>query len=376
VPEGGAAHCRRAIHGREEAVTSDVYYRLRERLNEYSLGFGTTESGVELRLLQKLFTEDEAEMYLCLSGDLQTAEEVAKKAKLDPGGTETMLRRMSEKGLTFPKLSKEAGQPSYFAAAPYVHGILEHQLNRMDVELAELLEEHFQAGPVTRGPSGLRTIPVNAAVTKGLTVAPYDDVKEVLQKKDRIAIADCVCNKWQRTRGETCSQPREVCMLFDFYGEYYVDLGFGRWISQDEVLARLDDWREGGLVTQFSNSENPEALCNCCPNCCGTLRGMKRLPFPGLILPHNYYAVVETEACTACELCVERCSMDAISMQDEDVAAINLERCIGCGLCVSSCPEQALSLVLKDEDSILVPPERSDFMRPSSELEGSITQGD
>ena len=32
-------------------------------------------------------------------------------------------------------------EPFYFAAAPYVHGILENQLKRMDQELAELLED-------------------------------------------------------------------------------------------------------------------------------------------------------------------------------------------------------------------------------------------
>ncbi len=207
---------------------------------------------------------------------------------------------------------------------------------------------------------------------ESLTVAPYDDVKEVLRRKDRIAISDCVCNTWQRARGERCDQPREVCILFDFYGEYYVDLGFGRWISQDEVLSRMDEAQEAGLVAQFSNSEDPEALCNCCPNCCGTLRGLKRLPFPGLVLPHNYYSRVDAQACNTCEICVDRCPMDAISMEPEGVALIELQRCIGCGLCVSSCPEQALSLEQRQEDGIAAPPKRGNFMRPSSEIEASI----
>jgi len=357
-------------------VTTDVYHRLRERLDQYSVGFSTTESGVELRILQKLFTEEEAEMYLNLSENLQTAADVATKADVDPEKTAQLLLQMTEKGLTFPRFPKTEGEPFRFAAAPYVHGILENQLKRMDKPLAEMLEEHFRAGPVTRGPLGLRTIPVNTAVDESLSVAPYDDVKQVLGGKDRIAIADCVCTTWQRARGEPCDQPREVCILFDFYGEYYVDMGFGRWISQDEALARLDECQEAGLVAQFSNSENPEALCNCCPNCCGTLRGLKRLPFPGLILPHNYYSRVDAEACTGCELCVDRCGMDAITMDAEETAQVNLERCIGCGLCVSCCPEQALSLEQKGEASIAVPPQRSDFMRPSSEIEGSIIEPD
>ena len=353
-------------------MTNAVYCRLRERLDQYAVGFSTTESGVELKILQKLFTEEEAEMYLNLSGDLQTAADVAKKANLDPEKTLQLLLRMTEKGLTFPRFPKKEGEPFYFAAAPYVHGILENQLKRMDKELAEMLEEHFRAGPVTRGPLAVRTIPVNAAVDEGLTVAPYDDVREVLRRKDRIAIAECVCTTWQRARGESCDQPREVCILFDFYGEYYVDLGFGRWVSQDEVLSRMDEAQEAGLIAQFSNSEDPEALCNCCPKCCGTLRGLKRLPFPGLVLPHNYYSRVDAQACNTCEICVDRCPMDAISMEPEGVALIELQRCIGCGLCVSSCPEQALSLEQRQEDGIAAPPKRGNFMRPSSEIEASI----
>jgi ferredoxin len=353
-------------------VTSDVYHRLREQLDQYSVGFSTTESGVELRILKKLFTEEEAEMYLRLSADLQTAEAIAKRANLDPEKTLQSLLRMTEKGLTFPRFPKREEEPFYFAAAPYVHGILENQLKRMDRELAEMLEEHFRAGPVTRGPLALRTIPVDAAVDEGLTVAPYDDVREVLQRKDRIAIADCVCNAWQRARGEICDQPREVCILFDFYGEYYVDLGFGRWISRDEVLSKMEEAQEAGLVAQFSNSEDPEALCHCCPNCCGTLRGLKRLPFPGLILPHGYHSQVDRQACNGCEVCVDRCPMDAISMEPEEIARIDLERCIGCGLCVSTCPEQALRLEPRPKESVVVPPARGNFMRPSSEIESSI----
>ena len=71
-------------------MTSTIYGRLRDRLDQYSVGFSTTESGVELRILQKLFTEEEAEMYLHLTGDLQTAEAVAKRASLDPEKPSTL----------------------------------------------------------------------------------------------------------------------------------------------------------------------------------------------------------------------------------------------------------------------------------------------
>lgn len=38
----------------------DIYERLRERLNDLATGYPATESGVEIRILKRLFTEEEA----------------------------------------------------------------------------------------------------------------------------------------------------------------------------------------------------------------------------------------------------------------------------------------------------------------------------
>ena len=160
----------------------------------------------------------------------------------------------------------------------------------------------------------------------------------------------------------------EVCMGFDFYADYYVASGMGRWITHEEALKKLDEFEEAGLIAQFSNSENPEALCNCCAECCGALRLLKLTPQPGLLAATNHYAELNPELCTACETCIDRCQMEAITMGDE-VAEINRDRCIGCGVCVSTCPDDAISLKEKPEAERKVPPERTDFMKPTSEFE-------
>jgi len=45
---------------------ADVYERLRERLDMFPQGFPKTEGGVELEVLQHLFTPEEAEIMLHL----------------------------------------------------------------------------------------------------------------------------------------------------------------------------------------------------------------------------------------------------------------------------------------------------------------------
>jgi heterodisulfide reductase subunit A len=59
-------------------------------------------------------------------------------------------------------------------------------------------------------------------------------------------------------------------------------------------------------------------------------------------------AVVDPDACTACDACLTACPYDAISMTEEDgrgFAVISPTGCKGCGGCVPVCPENALDLL-------------------------------
>jgi NAD-dependent dihydropyrimidine dehydrogenase PreA subunit len=78
---------------------------------------------------------------------------------------------------------------------------------------------------------------------------------------------------------------------------------------------------------------------------------IKYLPRPADVVASNFYAEVNPELCKGSGTCVERCSMEAVRM-DNGVSSVDLARCIGCGLCVPTCPENAIFLVKKVHETV------------------------
>ncbi|MBL7198420.1 MAG: 4Fe-4S binding protein [Candidatus Omnitrophica bacterium] len=50
---------------------------------------------------------------------------------------------------------------------------------------------------------------------------------------------------------------------------------------------------------------------------------------------------VDKDKCTGCRICVEKCPVEAISMEDEK-AKISMDKCIRCGICHEVCPQEAV----------------------------------
>jgi len=335
----------------------DVFERLRDRLDDMATGYPETENHVEIRILKRLFTEEEAEFFLLLQPMLETPEAVAERLDRKPEETAALMEQMAKKGLLFRKRKDDTVR---YAAVPYVVGIYEFQLNRVDREIAKDMEEYFEKGfgrtiqsyktPV------MRTIPINRELVANWPVAPYEDVLEILENQKVIGIAPCICRKTAKLAGKGCDKPLEACFLFGSHADYYVENGMGRYITKEEAKRIAKDNEEAGLVMQPFNSQKVGGMCSCCGDCCGVLRSLKMQPSPAEAVQSNYYAEVNAEECVGCETCLERCQMDAIAMVDE-IAQVDLNRCIGCGLCVTTCDTEAMQLVKKSESQQYLPPE-------------------
>ena len=341
-------------------MSNPIFRTLQERLDQYSMGFPKTESGIEIKILEKLFSIEDAGIFLQLTPMLETPDQVAPKIEKSPEETAGILADMAERGLLF---SLKKGDMVRYGAIPFVHGLFEFQFNKMDRELAAMvrqyMNEEFKDAMSFSLSNFLRVIPVHKSLESRTQVAAYEDAIQILAKADPIVISDCSCRKSSKLIETACEKPVEVCFMLGSMGQYYLDHDMGRKIDIKEAGEILTMAHDAGLITQPATSQNPSGMCNCCGDCCGPLSSLKGHPKPAEMAFSNHYAQVDEDLCTGCETCLERCQMDAIIINEEALALVNKDRCIGCGLCVTTCPTEAIALKQKDEQAYQVPPETS-----------------
>jgi electron transport complex protein RnfB len=340
----------------------DVYTRLREFLDTLPAGYPATPTGVEIKILKKLFSPEEAELTTRLSRDPEPVPEIAARLGEDEGALGEKLEDMAQKGLIF-RIRSDAG-PLY-QAFQFIVGIYEFQLKTLDREFCELFEEYLPyigAGMMMLKTRQIRVIPVESSVQGTKAVEPYNRVRELVEQQELISVTNCICRVEQGLLENPCDRPKEVCIGFGDFAQYYLDNNMARKISREEALEILDMAEESSLVLSPVNTQQLEAICCCCPCCCPNLKFSKLLPRPADTMQTFYTAEIDPDLCTGCGDCMEKCQMDAIS-EGEGISEIVDGRCIGCGLCVPVCPTEAITLA-----------PRTDRETPPEDLQGLLAQ--
>lgn len=334
---------------------TDVYQQLATFLDNLPAGYPSTESGVELRILKRLFTPEEAEIAMTLTLMPESATDIAVRTGVDEAALATRLEAMAGKGLIF-RITKKGR--TLYSAAQFVVGIWEYHLNSLDEGLVRDVNEYMpvllKKGWLETTTKQLRVVPVSASISANMAIMPYEAAEAIIEAQSKIVISPCICRREQKLVAKGCDKPMEACFSFGSAAYYYEQNGLGHEIDKTEALERLRSGIEAGLVLQPGNQQKPANICMCCGCCCGILKNLRSLDKPAQVVHTNYYATVDEASCTACEACVERCQMDAISV--EDTARVDRDRCIGCGLCVTDCPTEAIRLIQKGSDECYTPP--------------------
>lgn len=325
-----------------------VYHKLTEHLNKLPGGFRKSKTGAHIRLLKKLFTREEAEIALHLTLKQKPAKEIAEKAKLSAPKVEKLLDEMIMKGVIFSTQPKDGA--TLYQAVPWVIGIYEFQVNNLNEDLMEALNDYWSTTESREKPwePQLRTIPIGQSIEPTLEILPYEHVEKIIEENETFAVAPCICRRKEQKQGRGCDAPIETCLIFGEFADFYVKTGLGKYITKKEMKKKIAEANEANLVLNPTNSKRVSAICCCCGCCCGILRGLQQYPKPEEIVVSSFTAELDDDACIGCGVCVDRCQMQAITME-EDQVSLNADRCIGCGLCVSTCPSSALKLVRKPE---------------------------
>ncbi len=339
-------------------MSDDIYSKLAKVLDTLPNGYPTTESGVEIDLLKKVFLPDEAELFCDLRLTFETAENIAERTGRPLEGLEEKLISMADKGQLF---KIDFGGTRVFKMMPWLFGIYEFQLNRLDKEFAELNEKYYPSYGqqfFNNTPQLMQTLPVEKEIPGNQEAIPYERVSSLIEESQSFMVQECVCKKEQGLLDNPCDRPTEVCMAFAPVPGIFDDHPTGRTLTKQEAIDFLNKAEEQGLVHLTNNFQSGRFfICNCCSCCCGVLRGINELGIPAsLVINSPYYAVIDPDECSVCGVCAdERCQVNAIE-EGDDAYDIIKDKCIGCGLCITTCPTEAISLVKKASEEIEQPP--------------------
>ncbi len=347
----------------------------------------------------KLVIEDNEEeldfIYVFREKASQTMEQLKASGDLDEETIDRLAASLAKKGLIFNQ-PNSGGLMIYRLLPLMIVGLMEYvfmgelkgsEKEQSLAQLFEILMEEvkekvqadydnfktlFEMGPpvdrtvparTTEEGRKIEIIPVDKRIeTPEEFILPSQSVEEIIEKFDDIAVGNCFCRQRRKMLGEPCADdaPAWNCFTFGKSARHTAAQGFARKVAREEARAIMKEAEEAGLVHKAfhpgSNVSRPEtSICNCCKDCCDTLKTWRDGALP-LINATYYVSVIDGEACSGCGVCVERCPMEAIALNDDESAEREEDFCFGCGVCARFCPEGAISLKEGLRKVFILPP--------------------
>jgi len=327
------------------------------RLDKNPVGAPFSESLVEI--LQILYSEEEAKIGAHFPLHATTTEKLAKKMNRDPQVLETILNQMAEKGLVIDTIKNGK---TYWRLTPLMIGLFEFTFMRTGrglpmKRLAELMHRYRMEDGLGKDFFGSETQMARTLVFEDLIrpiqseVLPYEKASEIIRQAKIGSLQMCYCRHEAQHRGTVCDAPiQDVCTALGPAADYLIRRGFARKASVEEMLEVLDRTEKLGLVHIADNVQEGVAfICHCCSCCCGLLAGINQLHIPQAVAPSGFLPQINEEKCVACGLCVERCPVDAMKLDEErDGPVCKVDHCLGCGVCATGCPTEAIQMVRRE----------------------------
>ncbi|MBT4362871.1 MAG: hypothetical protein HOD17_00140 [Desulfobacteraceae bacterium] len=244
-------------------MSKEVY----KQLFEVMKGRGGSYAGAEIpefyKMVEVMFTPEEAEVNNAMLPGQFTAETLAKKMGRDEGEITDILEGMANNGLC---MAMKMEDTQYYMAAPFMPGIFEFLLMRgtktdKDIQLARLMYDYKKAFEASEGLPDvkfppIRVITVDSTVEPGSTVHTYDQVETLINNADPISVVTCFCRHSADLRGEDLhGMPKDVCMALGPMAQFQIERLGARKLNKEEAMGVLNRSEEAGLVHMCQNTE-------------------------------------------------------------------------------------------------------------------------
>ena len=191
-------------------------------------------------------------------------------------------------------------------------------------------------------------------------VLPSQVVEYFIRRaKYRFIMNFCICRE-----AMTCQEHSiELGCLFLGDTARRINPEFGREATIEEALTHVQKCRKEGLIHLIGRDKIDETwlgvgsegklltICSCCSCCClwkmlsnldpQINAKVKRMPGVEIIV---------TEKCTGYGLCIEKCFVHTITIQNRK--ALIGANCKGCGRCADCCPNNAIQVTFNDKQFI------------------------
>ena len=355
-------------------MSEDVHYKLGERLNEGPMKMPLTDAFLDI--LREYYTEEQAAVGANFPKGAHVGKDLAKHYGRDEKELVEFLETMAGSGLIFT-VRKNNGETEY-SLTPFVPGVFEFQLMRgtdtpqdrktarmvtdfmesMEDMMAEIMKNNPEIVQEMMPDAAARTVTVEKELPQTGEIYPYEKLTEMVQNETSFCASVCYCRHHAFLIDEPCkveNVPRYSCLSFGNVAEFVIEHKFGKRISKEECLKILEEVEEAGLVHNANNFIGDMVfVCNCCGCCCGFIKMLKKFENKAILAYSNFEVAIDEDTCSGCEDCIERCQMEALSLNDDEIIVVNKENCIGCGNCVSVCPTECLSMVRRSNTK---PPE-------------------
>jgi ferredoxin len=337
-------------------MSQEVYRQLLEVMKKRGGGYSGMDIPEFFEMVEEMFTPLEAEVNNAMPRNPVTAKDLAGQMGRDEREIESILEAMADKGLC---MALTVDQTKFYQGSRFMPGVLEFQFmpgrtTERDKKIARLIHAYERAYDQKTDPAkatfpGSRVITVDAFVKVGNQVHTYDQVQSFIDKNEPIAVTTCFCRHAAALRDEdTHGMPNDTCMQFGTAAQFAIERLGGRKLTKKEAREVLNRAEEAGLIHMSQNmAEDVGFICNCDRWHCFAVKNVLARPKPGLFFNSGFEPSFDSDLCTACGTCIDRCPPEALTLGDNDLPAVNLDRCFGCAVCATGCPTEAITMVNK-----------------------------